>query len=231
MKVITYSARDADTMPPVLVAKTSDEGVVFGASIVSAATATEVGASGVKRQPWANGAFIPGPLSDYMRMQFTFFNSPDFSDEGRPILAQLNYFLTHEARGGVGKKLLGEKRDVKVWLTWLASRAKGEMKAIETPIGFIPIFEDLKNLFSTIIAKQYSCELYDKQFSLYVDRVLARIELQREAFGKEDNIPQKLFEVYDLWACGLDAIKEKYGPIVTPDQLIEANELTKAATS
>ena len=70
---------------------------------VTAATATEVGATGVKRQPWANAPFIPGPLADYMRSQFTFFNSSDFSKAGQPILAGLNYFLTHEARGGSGK--------------------------------------------------------------------------------------------------------------------------------
>ncbi|UCD23211.1 MAG: phosphoenolpyruvate carboxykinase (GTP), partial [Gemmatimonadota bacterium] len=135
IKVITYSGRDADTMPPVWVGKTPDDGVVIGASIVSAATATEVGATGVKRQPWANAPFIPGPLADYMQVQFGFFNHPDFTDEGRPILAGLNYFLTHEARGGEGTKLLGEKRDVKVWLTWLCQRAKGQVDAIETPIG------------------------------------------------------------------------------------------------
>jgi phosphoenolpyruvate carboxykinase (GTP) len=222
VKVITYSGRDADTMPPVCVGKTSDQGVVIGASIVSAATATEVGATGVKRQPWANAPFIPGPLSDYMKTQFTFFNSSKFSDAGRPILAGLNYFLTHEARGGEGKQLLGEKRDVKVWLGWLAKRANGEVDAIDTPVGLIPMYEDLKELFSSIIGKEYPRELYDKQFSIYVDNILGRIELQREAFGKEKNLPEKLFQVYDEWNSGLQALKEKYGAIVTPEQAIEA---------
>ena len=65
IKVFTYSGRDADTMPPIRVARNADEGVVIGASIVSQATATEVGVTGVKRSPWANAAFIPGPLADY----------------------------------------------------------------------------------------------------------------------------------------------------------------------
>ena len=43
IKVLTYSGRDADTMPPVWVGRNADHGVVIGASIVSAATATEVG--------------------------------------------------------------------------------------------------------------------------------------------------------------------------------------------
>ena len=219
VKVITYSGRDADTMPPVWVGKNADHGVVIGASIVSAATATEVGASGVKRQPWANAPFIPGPLADYMRTQFTFFNSPDFSDAGKPILAGLNYFLTHEARGGTGTKLLGEKRDVRVWLTWLANYASGKMKGIETPVGFIPKYEDLKALFSSIISKDYPRDLYDRQFSIYVDKIMSRIVLQREAFGKEENLPEKLFQVYDEWAKGLGELKEKHGAIVTPDKL------------
>jgi phosphoenolpyruvate carboxykinase (GTP) len=41
-RIFTYSGRDSDTMPPVWVSKNPDEGVVIGACIVSAATATEV---------------------------------------------------------------------------------------------------------------------------------------------------------------------------------------------
>jgi phosphoenolpyruvate carboxykinase (GTP) len=219
VKVITYSGRDSDTMPPVWVGKNADHGVVIGASIVSAATATEVGASGVKRQPWANAPFIPGALSDYMKTQFEFFNSAKFSDAGRPILAGLNYFLTHEARGGEGSNLLGEKRDVRPWLTWLARRAHGEVDAIETPVGFIPKYEDLKEIFKSTIGKKYPKDLYDKQFSIYVDRIQGRIDLQREAFGNEENLPKNIFKVYDEWSAGLAALKAKHGAVVTPDQL------------
>ena len=219
VKVVTYSGRDADTMPPVWVGRNADHGVVIGASIVSAATATEVGASGVKRQPWANAPFIPGSLARYMKVQFEFFNSSEFSDEGRPILAGLNYFLTDEARGGSSKKLLGEKKDVKVWLTWLAKFAHGDMAGLETPFGFIPKYEDLKGLFSSIIDKEYPKDLYDRQFSIYVDKILARIDLQREAFGQEQDLPAQLFKVYDEWEKDLKAMKSDIGSIVLPDQL------------
>lgn len=219
VKVITYSGRDADTMPPVWVGLNADHGVAIGASIVSAATATEVGASGVKRQPWANAPFIPGSLADYMKSQFEFFNNAKFSEAGRPILAGLNYFLTHEARGGESTKLLGEKRDVKAWLTWLAKFAHGDVEAIKTPVGFIPKYDDLKAIFAEVIDKDYPKDLYDKQFSLYIDKIQFRIDLQREAFGKEENLPAQLFKVYDQWAAGLKALKDKHGPIVKPDQL------------
>lgn len=219
IKVVTYSGRDADTMPPVWAAKNADEGVAIGASIVSAATATEIGATGVKRQPWANAPFIPGALADYMDVQFKFFNSQDLTDVDRPVMAGLNYFLTHENRGGPGKGLLGEKKDVRVWLGWLERYAHGEVDAIETPIGFIPKYNDLKELFAGI-DKEYPKSLYDMQFALYVDNIVARIDLQTEAYGKEENLPGKLFEVYQDQKEGLLALKEKFGPIVKVDQLV-----------
>jgi phosphoenolpyruvate carboxykinase (GTP) len=219
IRVITYSGRDSDTMPPVWVAKNPDHGVVIGASILSAATATEVGAKGIRRQPWANEPFIPGPLADYMDAQFQFFNSDRI--KSKPIIAGLNYFLTHEARGGQGNGLLGEKRDVKVWLGWLERRVHGDVEAIETPIGLIPKYEDLKELFAGI-DKEYPRELYDKQFAFYVENILARIDLQEEAYRKEHDVPSKLFEIYAEQREGLEALKAEYGPIVSVKQLIEA---------
>jgi len=218
VKVITYSGRDADTMPPVWVAKSPDHGVVIGASVVSAATATEVGKTGVNREPWANAPFIPGALGDYMDAQFKFYNSPMIKD--KPIMSGLNYFLTHGARGGEGKKLLGEKKDVKVWLGWLELRANGDAEAIETPIGFIPKYEDLKKLFDGI-NKPYPKELYDKQFSFYVDNIIARIDLQDEAFKKEPRVPGRIFEIYAEQKKGLLALKAKYGSVVSVEQLIK----------
>ncbi|MBW2658667.1 MAG: phosphoenolpyruvate carboxykinase (GTP) [Deltaproteobacteria bacterium] len=216
VKVITYSGRDSDTMPPVWVAKNSDEGVVIGASIVSKATATEVGATGVRRQPWANAPFIPGALSDYMQAQFTFFNSAKFSSETRPIMAGLNYFLTHGNRGGTGDALLGEKKDVKVWLGWLELFAHGDVEGIDTPIGFLPRYDDLVPLFKSI-DKEYPKSLYDMQFALYIDKIIDRIELQKEAYSKEGDIPAKLFEVYAKQKSGLEELKKKSGSVVAAD--------------
>ena len=219
VKVITYSGRDSDTMPPVWVARNPDHGVVIGASILSAATATEVGAKGVSRQPWANSPFIPCPLGDYMEAQFLFFNSKKFSKQGRPVIAGLNYFLVDCARGGDLNKLLGEKRDVRAWLSWLERYAHDEVGAIETPIGFIPRYEDLKRLFDETVAKSYPQELYTKQFSFYIDNILARIRLQEEAYSKDARMPPRLFEVYEEQKRGLEALKRAHGPVVPPEKL------------
>lgn len=217
IKVITYSGRDSDTMPPLVVAKNPDHGVVFGASILSAATATEVGVSGVRRQPWANEPFIPGPLSEYMQAQFVFFNSERLIH--KPVIANLNYFLTHAARGGHGNDLLGEKKDVHVWLSWLERYAHGDVPAIETPIGFIPEYTDLKRLFE-LYGKFYTKALYDRQFALYINNLIDRIDSQEEAYAQSENIPEKLFQVYEEQRAGLLALKIEYGPIISVNDLL-----------
>lgn len=218
-RVFTYSGRDSDTMPPVWAAKTPEQGIAIGACIVSAATATEVGATGVKRAPWANAPFIPGALGDYMEAQFRFFGNKKIPDDKKPILAGLNYFLTDEARGGTSKKLLGEKKDVKVWLSWLERLAHNDAEVISTPIGNLPKYQDLKQLFKTIINKEYPEELYVKQFSLYIDNIISRIDLQNDAYSKEQNIPPQFFEILKDQKQGLAALKEKFGSVVTPSNL------------
>jgi phosphoenolpyruvate carboxykinase (GTP) len=136
----------------------------------------------------------------------------------KPIIAGLNFFLTQGARGGEGQKLLGEKRDVKVWMNWLERRAHKEVGAIRTPIGLIPCYEDLKVLFGGI-DKEYDRTLYDKQFALYVDKILARISLQRNAWSQEREFSWRLFEIYDEQRIELEALRAKYGPIVSVEQV------------
>jgi phosphoenolpyruvate carboxykinase (GTP) len=156
-----------------------------------------------------------------MDAQFKFFgNSRLNANGGRPIIAGLNYFLTDEARGGDTRKLLGEKRDVKVWLSWLERRFHNEVEAIETPIGFIPKYADLKALFKDVIGKEYSEDLYTRQFSLYVDNIVARIDLQIGAYGKEKNLPELCMTVLNDQKKGLLDLKARYGGVVKPSDLV-----------
>jgi GTP-dependent phosphoenolpyruvate carboxykinase len=89
--------------------------------------------------------------------------------------------------------------------------------AMVEPIGIIPKYDDLKTLFAGI-EKNYSKDLYDKHFALYVDRILGRIALQEEAYSKEEN----LFDVYREQKIALEALKERYGSIVSVEQVEEA---------
>jgi phosphoenolpyruvate carboxykinase (GTP) len=65
-------------------------------------------------------------------------------------------------------------------------------------------------------------KLYSKQFALYVDNVVAPIDLQREAYSQAEDTPKKLFEAYETQREELQALKARYGPIVSAEKPIEA---------
>jgi phosphoenolpyruvate carboxykinase (GTP) len=80
----------------------------------------------------------------------------------------------------------------------------------------------LEPLFRALIDKTYPKDLYDRQFSLYADNILARIELQTKAYAGEENIPRRLFEVLEEQRKGLLALKATFGSVITPEQLSAA---------
>ena len=94
------------------------------------------------------------------------------------------------------------------------------MGTIETPIGRLPQYKDLKTLFSKIIDKQYPASLYEKQFSLYTDNILDRINMQMDAYSKETNIPARLFEILEEQRDGLMELQRKHGAVVSPENLL-----------
>jgi phosphoenolpyruvate carboxykinase (GTP) len=83
----------------------------------------------------------------------------------------------------------------------------------------IPKFEDLGRLFRELIDKEYTEDLYNKQFALYVDNIIGRIDMQTEAYRKEKRVPEKFFDILDAQRAGLMELKEKHGSVVTPDKL------------
>jgi phosphoenolpyruvate carboxykinase (GTP) len=72
--------------------------------------------------------------------------------------------------------------DKRVWLLWAEGRVYGEYKAIETPVGLIPKYEDLKKLFTRELGKDYAQAEYIKQFSLRVVKYLEKMERMSKIF-------------------------------------------------
>ncbi len=70
------------------------------------------------------------------------------------------------------------------------------------PSGICRNMTDLKKLFKSKIDKEYPEDLYEKQFSLYIDNIIGRIDLQVEAYGKEPNIPSKTVRHFEKAAAG-----------------------------
>ena len=223
---LLYGGRDYTTMPTIVMAHDWMSSVVHGAIIRSATTATEIGADGSeKRSPFANEAFFPGPLANYINHYVAFGENPNIASENLPSGFQVNYWLHKSGRGilapGEADGLIGEKRDTKVWMRIMALMHQGKVETIWTPIGRIPKYQDLKELFKEVIDKEYEKEIYTKQFSLYTENLIKRVDMSISEFTEEKGMPDAFFSVLDTWHRDLSALKATLGPIVTPDQMIE----------
>ncbi|GAH40112.1 unnamed protein product, partial [marine sediment metagenome] len=153
---ILYGGRDSDTMPPVVESLSWEYGIFMGATIESETTSATLGAVGVRKaSPMANLDFLVVPLGKYLKNHRKFGNRLKYC----PKVFSTNYFL----KGKDGKYLNG-MLDKKIWVIWAEGRTQGDFDAIETPIGYLPKYDDLKALFKLELDKDYSQEDYTEQF-------------------------------------------------------------------
>lgn len=174
VKAIFYGGRDSDTTIPMVESLTWAHGVFLGATVESETTAATLGVRGVKKyNPMANLDFISVPLGTYIENHLKFTKDLKVI----PKIYATNYFLKDETA-----KYLNGKMDKRVWLLWAEGRVYGEYEAIETPVGRIPKYEDLKTLFTRELGKDYTEAEYVQQFSLRVVKYLEKMERMSKIF-------------------------------------------------
>ncbi|MBN1217120.1 MAG: phosphoenolpyruvate carboxykinase (GTP) [Candidatus Lokiarchaeota archaeon] len=208
---IFYGGRDSDTMPPILESFNWNHGVFLGASIESETTSATIGKEGVRdASPMANLDFIVVPLGKYLE------NHKNFGErlEHPPKVFATNYFLKNED----GKYLNG-MLDKLCWVLWAEGRAHGDYGAIETPIGYIPKYEDLKILFEENLNKTYTKENYEQQFSIRISKLIAKLNRIENMYKKEDNVPQFFWNISEELNNKLNKLASEKGiDIVSPFQ-------------
>jgi len=206
---IIFGGRDTDTWPPVCESFNWKHGVVGkGASLESETTAATLGKEGVRKfNLMAILDFQSVHLGRYIENYLRFGKKL----QNPPKIFAVNYFL--RAKDG---KFLNEKLDKSVWLKWMDLRVNGKASAIETPIGYIPLYEDLKHLFKEILNKEYSKEEYEKQFKIRIPQLLAKIERIKEIYNSIENIPKILFEELENEKRRLEDARKKYGNYISP---------------
>ncbi len=205
---IIYGGRDSDTYPSVVQSFNWSHGVFMGASLESETTAATIGKEGVrKHNPMANLDFLVIPLGKYIKNHLDFENAVD----KLPKIFTTNYFLKENG------KFLNEKVDKKVWLMWMEGRVHDEYDAVETPIGFIPKYDDLNVLFRQIFDRDYKKEDYEKQFSIRIVKLMERLDRIEEIYKSEDDVPVVLHQYIVKQRKRLVEAKEKYGKeIISP---------------
>ncbi len=208
-----YGGRDSDTWMPVRQAFDWDHGIItMGAFLESETTAATLGKEGVREfNPMSNLDFLSVPIGRYVGMNLDFGKGLTHP----PAIFGVNYFLRDLETG----KWLNDKTDKAIWLKWMELRAHGDVGAIQTPVGYIPKYEDLRRLFKEVHGKEYTKEDYVKQFSLRVPQFLAKTRRVMEIYRTTvANTPPVLFQVAEAEIARLEKARAEHGDIIPPDK-------------
>jgi phosphoenolpyruvate carboxykinase (GTP) len=211
---ILYGGRDSDTTVPIVESLGWNHGVFIGASIESETTFATLGEEGIrKHNPFANLDFIVVPLGDYIEAHFDFGGK---CVEKVPKIFGLNYFLKNKFGNYCDKKT-----DKRAWLIWAEGRIYGDYRAVETPIGLIPRYEDLKNIFSACALCDYTLDRYEHEFAIRVKKYLEKLDRIEESFSKEERMPQAYYEQLYSQRKRLEEARDKYGlDIISPSEFL-----------
>ncbi len=191
VKGIIYGGRDSQAWPSIFESFDWKHGLItIAASLESETTAATLGKQGVRKfNPMANLDFLSIPLERYIKNYLQF--AKDLAHP--PAIFGVNYFLRNE-----NGDYLSAIEDKRVWLKWMELRVHKEIEAIESPIGFLPRYEDLKRLFKQVLGKDYSESNYQKEFNLRIDENLAKVERIIEIYKtKVADAPKILFEILE----------------------------------
>ncbi|NLW55062.1 MAG: phosphoenolpyruvate carboxykinase (GTP) [Firmicutes bacterium] len=211
VKAIVYGGRDSYTTVPIAESLTWEHGVFLGATVESETTAATIGKEGVRtHDPMANKDFISVPLATYLENHIKFVDGLNEV----PTIFATNYFLKNEE----GKYLNG-KLDKLVWIIWAEGRVNGDYEAIETPIGRIPKYEDLKALFKEHLNYDYTEEEYIEQFSIRITKYLEKMDRMTEAFS-HIKLPEAFAAEMENQIKRLQEAKATYGDVATPDKFL-----------
>ncbi len=199
-----YGGRDSDTNIPIAESLSWEHGVLLGACLESETTSATLGREGErKHNPMANLDFLAIPLGKYIKNHLKF-------KEGLnklPKIFAVNYFLKDPETG----KYFNDILDKKIWMQWMERRVHGEVKASKTPVGYIPKFRDLRELFARYLNKEYTEEEYTKQFTIKIDKYLNKYKRMAKIFTELPVLPPEFKEQLSGQKKRLQECKEKFG--------------------
>jgi phosphoenolpyruvate carboxykinase (GTP) len=183
---ILYGGRDSDTNVPIYEALSWEHGVYIGATLESETTSATLGEEGIRlSNPMANIDFMIVPLGIYLSNHIKFGQSL----KNCPKVFATNYFLKNKSR------YTNAILDKKIWILWAEGRVHNEYDAIRLPTGYLPRYDDLRDLFRQVFDKDYTKREYDIQFSLRLERHLEKINRMEKIYETEPNMPKQFWEI------------------------------------
>lgn len=207
---IIYGGRDSDTSAPIEESLDWETGIITKAcTLESETTSAIIGKEGVLvPQPMANLDFISYPIGHYIANNLRFVEGI----EQVPRIYAVNYFLKDDKGHFLTSKLAK-----KVWIHWAERRIHGELDAHRTPLGFIPKYNDLKELFAELLREEFPEALYTELFKFRIDGWIAKISRAIKFY--ERTAPDCPEQYYRIWRSTIEKLqkaKREHGSFIAP---------------